>query len=477
MSEEKKVSRRGYVKYAGAGIVVVAVAGAGAYYATKPGAPTETTTTQATPTTTEGKITITGLSEVSTHAKAEDFVLRTWGERNGVNIDIQTVPWEQLIPKMMAAMMSQDPYFDLVYVSIDFMPMVVDLLEPFNDYAARFGTDMNDRNTQFGIFNEMWTVNGKLYGFSDESDPPVMHYRKDLFEDPTEMNAFQAKYGRPLTPPTNYEELIETATFFTRKKGETLAGKTLENDFYGVMLSGKANDWTISLYWACQSEFLEKGGRILAPDTLLPAFNDAIGIEATKKYTDLNLKYKVTQPDAASAEHYGMSELYRSGRTAMFFDFPILIAESYHLTNEKPWGEPPTHLVSYSVAYDKSWAMCMNKYGVNKDTTYKALDFSSSREGVTLYTTQGGVPSRQDVLNDPDIAKDRPYFAVMADIHKKARLPLAIDPKPITVSWDVLNEIATALSQVLSGQATVKDALDAAYTRAHDVMDKAGYYK
>lgn len=35
MSEEKKVSRRGYAKYAGAGIVVIAVAGAGAYYATR----------------------------------------------------------------------------------------------------------------------------------------------------------------------------------------------------------------------------------------------------------------------------------------------------------------------------------------------------------------------------------------------------------------------------------------------------------
>lgn len=41
----ENVNRRGYVKYAGAGIVVIAVAGAGAYYATKPG-PTETPTTQ-----------------------------------------------------------------------------------------------------------------------------------------------------------------------------------------------------------------------------------------------------------------------------------------------------------------------------------------------------------------------------------------------------------------------------------------------
>jgi hypothetical protein len=38
MSKEK-VDRRGYVKYAGAGVVVVAVAAAGGYYATRPGGP------------------------------------------------------------------------------------------------------------------------------------------------------------------------------------------------------------------------------------------------------------------------------------------------------------------------------------------------------------------------------------------------------------------------------------------------------
>ena len=51
MSEEK-VSRRGYVKYAAGGIVVVGVAAAGAYYASKPTIPTTTETTIETTTET-----------------------------------------------------------------------------------------------------------------------------------------------------------------------------------------------------------------------------------------------------------------------------------------------------------------------------------------------------------------------------------------------------------------------------------------
>jgi basic membrane lipoprotein Med (substrate-binding protein (PBP1-ABC) superfamily) len=44
---EKKVDRRGYMKYAGAAIVVVAGGAAGAYYASRPGTPTSTETSTA----------------------------------------------------------------------------------------------------------------------------------------------------------------------------------------------------------------------------------------------------------------------------------------------------------------------------------------------------------------------------------------------------------------------------------------------
>ncbi|WP_455365068.1 BMP family ABC transporter substrate-binding protein [[Eubacterium] cellulosolvens] len=67
----ENVNRRGYIKYAGAGIVVIAVAGAGAYYASRPGpAPTVTKTTAA-PTTqivTKTEVQTTGPAELKIHA-------------------------------------------------------------------------------------------------------------------------------------------------------------------------------------------------------------------------------------------------------------------------------------------------------------------------------------------------------------------------------------------------------------------------
>jgi len=62
----------------------------------------------------------------------------------------------------------------------------------------------------------------------------LLYYRKDLFENPEEKAAFQKKYNRELAPPTTWKEWLQTAEFFTRKQGDTLAGQKLDHPFYGA---------------------------------------------------------------------------------------------------------------------------------------------------------------------------------------------------------------------------------------------------
>ena len=49
-----------------------------------------------------------------------------------------------------------------------------------------------------------------------------------------EMAAFKAKYGYDLAPAKTYKQYYDIAQFFTRKKGEKLAGQVLDKDFYGT---------------------------------------------------------------------------------------------------------------------------------------------------------------------------------------------------------------------------------------------------
>jgi len=67
---------------------------------------------------------------------------------------------------------------------------------------------------------------GKYWGFPTEGDADGWAYRKDLFEDPDEMAAFEAEYGYPLAVPENYDQLTDIAKFFTRPE-ENLYGSAI----------------------------------------------------------------------------------------------------------------------------------------------------------------------------------------------------------------------------------------------------------
>jgi ABC-type glycerol-3-phosphate transport system substrate-binding protein len=102
MSEE--VSRRSYAKYAGAGIVVVAIAGVGAYYATRPG-PAPPTTLQ--PTTTGPATTKTYVSTPTTEGPYKPDALNAnidWKQFEGEELNVIS-----MISPITTALSSTDP--------------------------------------------------------------------------------------------------------------------------------------------------------------------------------------------------------------------------------------------------------------------------------------------------------------------------------------------------------------------------------
>jgi len=61
-------------------------------------------------------------------------------------------------------------------------------------------------------------------------------YRQDVYENPTEMANFKAKYGYDLAPPTTYELVYDVGEFFTREAGDKLKGETLDHNIYGLSI-------------------------------------------------------------------------------------------------------------------------------------------------------------------------------------------------------------------------------------------------
>ena len=175
---EKDVSRRGYVKYAGAGVVVVAVAGAGAYYATRQ------PTTEEKP---EGKeFEGVTLNVIVDEWRLSDTVLPFLGQefqkRTGGRINITSVPYDELHDKIFIELANQSGAYDIIMpdgawsgevMGGGFVESLDDLIkdaEPEFDYA-------DVRGKEFGEWE------GIVYGLpSNLHTNAILCYHKDLWE-------------------------------------------------------------------------------------------------------------------------------------------------------------------------------------------------------------------------------------------------------------------------------------------------------
>ncbi|WP_341889399.1 extracellular solute-binding protein [Variovorax sp. YR752] len=58
---------------------------------------------------------------------------------------------------------------------------------------------------------------GRKYMVANDHDGQVMHYRRDMLNDPRHRAAFQRAYGRPLDVPATWEEFRDVAAYFNGK--------------------------------------------------------------------------------------------------------------------------------------------------------------------------------------------------------------------------------------------------------------------
>ena len=66
-------------------------------------------------------------------------------------------------------------------------------------------------------FDSWAYVGDEIYGIPDDGDVHILYYRTDLFEDPDNMEGFQAEYGYDLAPPETWDQWTEICQFFTYK--------------------------------------------------------------------------------------------------------------------------------------------------------------------------------------------------------------------------------------------------------------------
>ncbi len=190
-----------------------------------------------------------------------------WEELTGIKVKVIEVPTSEMFTKILQEHRAGTGAYDALNVIPSWMPDLVNAgaLEVLDPYVDKYGYRSELDSILATYRDNQMKVDGKIYGFPDDGDLFILYYRKDLFEDATNMAEFKAKHGYDIGPPQTWEEYADIGQFFTDKFAPELYGAgQFRQPAYGI--------------WLFEERFRNTGGRFFDPDTMRATINDSAGV-------------------------------------------------------------------------------------------------------------------------------------------------------------------------------------------------------
>jgi multiple sugar transport system substrate-binding protein len=238
----------------------------------------------------------------------QDFTANT-----GINVNIVDVDLQQMYQQEVLQSVGHTGSLDLLTYDVGWKAEFSEngYLLPLDDYIANADPQevaFDDIAPALRETTSMWR--GQTYGLPYYTFTMGYFYRCDLFENPDEMAAFSQQYGYDLGVPRTYEQMADIAEFFRRQPGDTLAGQTLDSDFYGIgVMAGRfdqVQDEVNSIAWSTGAQVIHDDGT--------PGVTDQAFLDAMHLYVDRFIPY--APPGALSSNYDQIVEQMRNGLIA-----------------------------------------------------------------------------------------------------------------------------------------------------------------
>ena len=219
-----------------------------------------------------------------------------------IKLTLDFIPWDTFYTNVAASLTSGEQKYSMIVSDSQWLGAFIE-----GGYFQKLNKYIDADPELQAIFDDMhqgykegYTTypykSENYYGFPQFPDNYVNFYRTDIFCNPEENAAFRAKYGKKL--PCTYadweivvwDDVFDINEFLTRKKGDMMAGKPLDDDIFGVHYqAGKAYDFSSM---QINGFFWQYGGDIWREDQQPDAqavgvVNSDINVDALTKYLDL----------------------------------------------------------------------------------------------------------------------------------------------------------------------------------------------
>jgi multiple sugar transport system substrate-binding protein len=314
----------------------------------------------------------------------------------------------------------------------------------------------------------------------------ALFYRTDLFNHPEEKKNFRAKYGYDLQVPATYAQFRDIAEFFTRKKGQTLAGNVLTADFYGTSHSNKP----VGFLWHDFVNYVMAFGAddVYDPKTMRPTLNSPQTIAAAKYYVDLA---KFQPPGHLNFSSGESTAVFAEGSVAMIVEYFLRCTDMVLNPAKSKVADKVDFTVLPSVAGVKGrehaahhGGNVLSLYGLspNKEAAYKTIELAFSKEVMRKvyyekYVPYGWIPPRPSILRDPETHKRVPWMKPALEKLMDRKDIFYFELAALPEYFAAIDAAGSALHKAMSGATTVEEGFAAAQKEAEAIFKKAGYLK
>jgi multiple sugar transport system substrate-binding protein len=390
-------------------------------------------------------------------------------EETGIKVNIVQEPWGSFYDRFSTEMAAKGDAFDMVVGDSQWLGQgsTEGWYVNMTDFLVGEGIADTVTEATLTYYGEYPSASGQYWAFPTEGDANGWAYRKDLFEDPDEMAAFEGEYGYPLAVPETYEQFFDIANFFTRP----------DEGLYGVALYG-SNGYD-SMTMGAENVMFTYGGRWQNPETneVLGIVDSPENIAAVQMYRDL---WECCQtPGMASAFFVEVNDAMISGQAVMgmnYFAFwPALVSEGTNpdyydkmgfFSNPKgPGGDQAAGLGGQG--------MSIVSY-ISPERQEAAKDFIRwfAQEDVQAeWARLGGYTCNANVLATEEFLNATPFNPAFAET-----MGFVIDFWNIPDYDPLLRSATVHLSEfIINGQGTAEEAMTAMAEEHDQILREGGY--
>ncbi len=386
-------------------------------------------------------------------------------EETGIKVTVVQEPWGSYYTKVGNEWTVQGSSFDMVVGDSQWLGQAVEAghYMDLTDFMVDGGIAETVTPATLQYYGEYPAASGSYYAYPTEGDANGFAYRRDLFEDPDEMAAFEEAYGYALAVPETWEQLRDIAEFFNRP----------DDGLYGVGIYTQIDYDAITMGF--ENVLFSYGGDWSDEDSnVLGVINSDEAVAALELYGEL---YSFAPPGTNNAFFAEMNDVFIGGQAAMIMNYfaffpaldnpeinPYRDDTGYFAMPAGPGGERFAALGGQGIS--------VNNY-IDDERKQASLDFIewfAQEEIQAEWAALGGYTCNINVLESEAFLTQTPYNAAFAET-----MTFVKDFWNIPVFGQLLEPAQRYLhAYVVGGEGTAQDAMDGMAFEMDEILLEAG---